>query len=193
MIGEDSGVGIQGGFVNGQPSMVNRQVRCLITEEAILQRVAELAERISSEYDGRPLTLVGVLTGSLVFLADLMRQISVPHQISLLQASSYRGTATTPDTLRLNLDLLPPLAGRDVLLVDDILDTGGTLAALVDEMRRRDAASVRTVVLLWKKERTTAPIVPDHVGFEIPDQFVVGYGLDYNDDYRHLPFVGVVE
>jgi hypoxanthine phosphoribosyltransferase len=167
--------------------------RCLIDDAEIAQRVSELAHRISSDYSGRPLTLVGVLTGSLVFLADLMRRIAIPHKISLLQASSYPGTATSPEQLRLNLDLLPPLDGRDVLLVDDILDTGQTLAALVAELQRRNAASVHTVVLLWKKSRTTAPVAPDYVGFEIPDQFVVGYGLDFNDEYRHLPYVGVLE
>ncbi|MEX0587093.1 MAG: phosphoribosyltransferase family protein, partial [Pirellulales bacterium] len=146
--------------------------RSLIDERHIAQRVAELAAEISRDYDGRPLTLVGVLTGSLVFLADLMRRITVPHKITLLQASSYRGTATSPEPLHLNLNLLPPLAGRDVLLVDDILDTGRTLTTLVEELRRRDAACVRTAVLLWKKSRTTSPIAPDYVGFEIPDQFV---------------------
>lgn len=168
-------------------------MHCLIDERRIAQRVDELAAQITRDYAGRPLTLVGVLTGSLVFLADLMRRIDIPHKISLLQASSYRGTATSPDTLHLNLDLLPPLAGRDVLLVDDILDTGRTLSAVVAELQQRDAASVETVVLLWKKARTTAPIAPRYVGFEIPDQFVVGYGLDYNDEHRHLPYIGVVE
>jgi len=168
-------------------------MRCLIDEHEIAQRVAELAADISRDYADRPLTLVGVLTGSVIFIADLMRRISVPHKISLLQASSYRGSATSPEKLQLNLDLLPPLAGRDVLLVDDILDTGQTLSALVAEMHRRQAASVRSVVLLWKKSRTTAAIVPDYVGFEVPDQFVVGYGLDFNDEYRHLPYIGVVE
>jgi len=168
-------------------------IRCLISEDAIARRVDELAARISADYADRPLTLVGVLTGSLVFVADLMRRISIPHKITLLQASSYRGAATLPEKLHLNLDLLPALNGRDVLIVDDILDTGGTLSALLTEMRQRDVASVRSVVLLWKRSRTTAPIVPDYFGFEIPDQFVVGYGLDFNDEHRHLPFVGVVE
>lgn len=167
-------------------------VQCLITEEQIAERVAALARRISDDYAGRPLVLVGVLTGSLVFLADLMRRIAIPHQITLLQASSYRGSATSPDTLHLNLDLLPPLTGRDVLLVDDILDTGQTLAVLVVEMHRRNAASVKSAVLLWKRSRTVAPVSADYVGFEIPDQFVVGYGLDFNGAYRHLPYVGVM-
>src|SRR5689334_13682328 len=142
-------------------------IRCLISEDAISQRVDELAARISIDYADRPLTLVGVLTGSVVFLADLMRRISVPHKITLLPASSYRGSATLPEKLHLNLDLLPPLGGRDVLIVDDILDTGGTLSALLGEMRQRNVASVRTVVLLWKQSRTSAAIVPDYVGFEI--------------------------
>jgi len=167
--------------------------RCLITADEISRRVDELAVRISVDYADRPLTLVGVLTGSLVFLADLMRRISIPHKITLLQASSYRGAATLPEKLHLNLDLLPPLGDRNVLIVDDILDTGRTLTALVAEMQQRNVASVRTVVLLWKAARTTSPIVPDYVGFEIPDEFVVGYGLDFNDEHRHLPFVGVVE
>jgi hypoxanthine phosphoribosyltransferase len=167
-------------------------IRCLLTEHEIARRVDELAAVISTDYADRPLTLVGVLTGSLVFVADLMRRIAVPHKITLLQASSYRGAATLPEKLHLNLDLLPGLAGRDVLIVDDILDTGRTLAALISEMQRRDVASVRTAVLLWKKSRTTEPIMPDYFGFEIPDEFVVGYGLDFNDEYRHLPFVGVV-
>ncbi|MBL8852115.1 MAG: hypoxanthine phosphoribosyltransferase [Planctomycetaceae bacterium] len=168
-------------------------MRCLINEHQIAQRIGELAAEISRDYSGKPLTLVGVLTGSLVFVADLMRRIELPHKITLLQASSYRGTATTPAKLQLTLDLLPSLVGRDVLLVDDILDTGQTLSTLVAEMHRRNAISVKTAVLLWKKARTTAAIVPDYVGFEIPDQFVVGYGLDFNDEHRHLPYIGVVE
>lgn len=167
-------------------------VQCLISEARIAERVAALAGRISDDYAGRPLVLVGVLTGSLVFLADLMRRISIPHRITLLQASSYRGAVTSPEALHLNLDLLPPLTGSDVLLVDDILDTGQTLAALVAEMHRRNAASVRSVVLLWKTSRTVAPVAADYVGFEIPDQFVVGYGLDFNGQFRHLPYVGVL-
>jgi hypoxanthine phosphoribosyltransferase len=168
-------------------------VRCLISEDVIAQRVDELAARISTDYADRPLTLIGVLTGSLVFVADLMRRISVPHKITLLQASSYRGAVTQPDKLRLNLDMLPLLSGRDVLIVDDILDTGATLSTLLGEIQQRDVASVRTVVLLWKTSRTTTSIVPDYVGFEIPDEFVVGYGLDFNDEHRHLPYIGVLE
>ena len=168
-------------------------VRTLITEEQIGRGVDELARRISADYAGRNLTLIGVLTGSIILVADLMRRISLPHKLGLLQASSYRESATRPGALRINLDLLPDVAGRDVLLVDDILDTGATMARLMDEIRSRGAASVRCAVLLWKQSRTTAPIKPDYHCFDIPDEFVVGYGLDYGDEYRHLPYIGVLE
>jgi hypoxanthine phosphoribosyltransferase len=140
-----------------------------------------------------PVTVVGVLTGCLVFLADLIRQMPRPLRVGLVQASSYRGPATKPGELRLDLDGLPDLTGQTVLLVDDIFDTGHTLTALRAELEQRGARTVITVVLLWKSARRQVPWVPDHFGFEIPDEFVVGYGLDYGGEYRHLPYVGVLE
>ena len=169
-----------------------RRVRPLISEADIRQSVEQLGRRISADYDGRPLLLVGVLTGSIVFVADLMRRITVPHRLGLLQASSYRGDATSPGELIVNLDAIPEVRGADVLLVDDILDTGRTLSRLIGALQERGAASVRCAVLLWKKSRTEAPPVPDYCGFEIPDEFVVGYGLDFNGEHRHLPFIGVI-
>lgn len=165
----------------------------LITEDALKQRISELGSRIEHDYQGRRLMIVAVLTGSLVFLADLIRQVRLPHRVGLLQASSYRGTATTPDTLVINETFAPDVTGRDVLLLDDILDTGRTLSALVAHLRDRGPASVRTAVLLRKRGRQEIPIEPDYCGFEIPDRFVIGYGLDFDDDYRHLPFVGVLD
>lgn len=177
------------------PSCMNRRgepVQCLIAEHEIRRVVIDLGRRISDDYRDRQLTLLGVLTGSIILVADLMRQITLPHKLGLLQASSYRGTATSPGQLTLNLDLLPNIEGRDVLLVDDILDTGRTMQRLLEEVRARGAASVRCAVLLWKRCRTVAGLRPDYFGFEIPDEFVVGYGLDYDDEFRHLPFIGVV-
>ena len=113
-------------------------------------------------------------------------------RIHLVQASSYRGTATSPGALQLRADTLPDLAGREVLIVDDILDTGQTLARVIETIRGRGAAHIRVAVLLRKKERLTAPVAADYVGFDIPDEFVVGYGLDYNDEYRHLPHIAVL-
>ncbi len=133
-----------------------------------------------------------MLTGSLIFLADLMRQIQLPLRVALLQASSYKGTTTVAGALTINEAFMPDVAGRDVLLLDDILDTGHTLSTLVRRMGDRGARSVRTAVLLRKTGRQVVHLDPDYCGFTIPDAFVVGYGLDYADDYRHLPHVAVL-
>jgi hypoxanthine phosphoribosyltransferase len=165
----------------------------LIPAERIQQRVGELAQQLMRDYYGRSLTIVGVLTGSLMFLADLMRRLDLPLRIALIQASSYRGAATRPGELHVQADLLPDLRGRHVILLDDILDTGHTLARLVREVRTMEPASLRVAVLLRKHGRQEEPLEPDYCGFEIPDAFVVGYGLDYNDEYRNLPFIGVLK
>ena len=137
--------------------------------------------------------MIGVLHGSVVFVADLIRAVSTPHQLGFVLASSYRGAATSPAELRLMLDGLPDIAGRSVLLVDDILDTGRTLSALKERLAERRPSEIRTAVLLWKRERTETAVVPDYFGYEIPDRFVVGYGLDFNGDYRHLPFIATLD
>jgi hypoxanthine phosphoribosyltransferase len=168
-------------------------MKTLIDADAIRHRVKELAAQIESDHQGRPLLIVGVLTGCLVFLADLIRQMNLPLRIHLVQASSYRGEATAPGELSLRLDGLPDLTGREVLLIDDILDTGQTLSRLVAELRSSGPASVRVAVLLRKLGRQSVALEPDYTGFEIPDEFVVGYGLDYNDEYRHLPFIGILQ
>jgi hypoxanthine phosphoribosyltransferase len=168
-------------------------VEPLISESEIRDRLAALGRQIEDDYRDRPLTIVSVLTGSLIALADLVRQIRIPLRIALVQASSYRGATTTATTLVINETFAPDVQGRDVLLLDDILDTGRTLSALVQRMQIRGAARVRTAVLLRKVGRQVAPIEPDYCGFVIPDVFVVGYGLDYDDDYRHLPYVGVLQ
>lgn len=164
----------------------------LLTAEQIRDRVAEVAAEVRRDYAQQPFTVVGILTGSLVFLADLIRQVELPLQIGLIAASSYRGTATTPGTLVIQDALLPDVAGRHLLLLDDILDTGQTISNLVTHLEQRGAASVKTCVLLRKIGRQTVPFEPDYTGFSIPDKFVVGYGLDFDDDYRHLPFLGVL-
>ena len=168
-------------------------VEPLISETAIRDRLAVLGRQIEDDYRDRPLTIVAVLTGSLIALADLVRQIRIPLRIALVQASSYRGATTTATTLVINEAFAPDVTGRDVLLLDDILDTGQTLSALARHIQDRGAASVRTAVLLRKVGRQVVPIEPDYCGFVIPDVFVVGYGLDFDDDYRHLPYVGVLQ
>ena len=168
-------------------------MKTLISADEIQAAVAELAAAVEAEYRGKPLTIVGVLTGSLMLLADLVRRVDLPLRVGLIQASSYRGKATSPGDLELNASLTPDLTGRHVLLVDDIYDTGKTLAALVDRLSREQVASLKSAVLLWKGGRREVDLVPDHHCFRIPDAFVVGYGLDYDDEYRNLPYVAVLE
>ena len=167
-------------------------ISMLLSAARIQERVDELALEIARAYQGRPIAMVGVLTGCLVFLADLIRRLELPLRIALVQASSYRGATTMPGKLHVQDELLPDLRGRDVLLLDDILDSGQTLQYLVEYVKGLGAASVRTAVLLRKIGRQKVSLEPDFCGFSIPDQFVVGYGMDYNDEYRNLPYVGVL-
>ncbi len=165
----------------------------LLTEAEIQDKVAELGRRISADYAGRELTLVSVLKGSLPFMADLMRAISIPVRIDLMEVSSYGGTATESSGLvRILKDLSSSIDGADVLIVEDIIDTGLTLNYLVRYLRGKNPASLRICTLLDKPARRLVEIPVDYVGFTIPDQFVVGYGLDYGEVYRNLRFVGVL-
>jgi len=167
-------------------------IEVLISAEHIQERVDELAAEMKRDYGHQAITIVGVLTGSIMFLADLMRRLDLPLRIALIQASSYRGADTRPGELRVQSDLLPDLRGRHILILDDILDTGHTLAHLVRHLRSLSPASLKVAVLLRKKGRQEEPLEPDYCGFEIPDEFVIGYGLDYNDEHRNLPFIGVL-
>ena len=168
-------------------------MKVLLSAEQLREGVDRLADEIAAFYTDRPLTIVGVLTGSIVLLADLIRRIDMPLRVGLVQASSYRGGVTEPGTLSLNMELLPDIKGRDVLLVDDIFDTGKTMVALLDQLKQFEPESLRTAVLLRKHGRKAVAAEPDHVGFEIPNAFVVGYGLDYHDAYRNLPYLGSLE
>jgi hypoxanthine phosphoribosyltransferase len=165
----------------------------LIEHDAIEQRVSELGAELSEIYQGKELTVVGVLTGCMLFMADLVRAINVSHRIGVVHASSYRGRSTRPGELALDTQPLPDISGRDVLIVDDIFDTGNTLSRLVEALQCAGPNSIRTAALLLKEGRAEVAMRPDFAGFTIPDVFVVGYGLDYNDDYRHLPYIGVLD
>jgi hypoxanthine phosphoribosyltransferase len=165
----------------------------LITEEQIRDKVAELGARLSADYADRSLTLVSVLKGSLPFMADLMRALTVPVQIDLMEVSSYGGPSTeTSGLVRILKDLSSSIDGKDVLIVEDIIDTGLTLNYLVRYLRGKDPASLRICTLLDKPARRLVEIDIHYRGFTIPDQFVVGYGLDYGEYYRNLPFIGVL-
>jgi hypoxanthine phosphoribosyltransferase len=167
-------------------------MKILLTEEQIKQGIRQLAEKIQAHYQAKSLTIVGVLIGSVVLLADLIRLLNIPLRVELVQASSYRNSVR-PGPLALNLELLSnDIRGRDVLLVDDIFDTGKTLWELIPQIDELSPASIRTAVLLRKEGQCKVNLKPDFIGFDIPNEFVVGYGLDYRDQHRNLPYVAVL-
>lgn len=166
-------------------------MKILLDPNQLAAGVDRLAAQVSGSCGDRPLTIIGVLTGSVVLLADLIRRLEMPLRVGVVQTSSYRGTER--GALSINADMMPDIRGRDVLLIDDIFDTGHTLAEVVELMRGLAPASLRSAVLLQKTGRQEVAYRPDFVAFEIPDQFVVGYGLDYNDEYRNLPYLAALE
>ncbi len=166
--------------------------RILVTEESIKERVTELGREIDHYYEGKEILLITLLNGAIVFTADLIRNVRRPLLLDTLRARSYGAGTTSSGAPEITGDLRLPVEGADVLLVDDILDTGNTLSRAVTELKERNPASLRTCVLLDKKERRQTPFEANWVGFEIPDHFVVGYGLDYAERYRHFPYVAVL-
>ncbi len=165
----------------------------LVTEEQLRAKVAELGAQVSRDYAGRDLLLVSILKGAVVFMADLMRAVTIPCSIDFMVVSSYGGTNTESTGLvKIVKDLDADLSGRDVLIVEDVLDTGVTLSNLVPMLKMRHPNSVRICAILDKPARRKTDIRADYIGFEVPDAFVVGYGLDYDEKYRNLPFVGVL-
>ena len=165
----------------------------LVSEEALKAKVAELGAQISRDYEGRNLVLVSILKGSVVFMADLMRAVTIPCSIDFMVVSSYGNGTKTTGEVQIIKDIAQPIDGRDLLIVEDILDSGVTLHYLMQILAARGANSIRLCTLLSKPERRKIDVNVDYLGFEIPDEFVVGYGLDYDQKYRNLPFIGVVE
>ena len=166
----------------------------LVTEEQLRAKVAELGAQISRDYAGKDLLLVSILKGAVVFMADLMRAVTIPCSIDFMVVSSYGGTNTESTGLvKIVKDLDADLSGREVLIVEDVLDTGVTLSNLVPMLRMRHPNSVKICAILDKPARRKTSITADYRGFEVPDAFVVGYGLDYDEKYRNLPFVGVLK
>lgn len=167
-------------------------MRILLSESELQHGVERLAKEIDAHYGSRPLTVIAIMTGSLVLFADLIRRLSMPQRVGVIRASSYRGGMTSGE-LKIDSEMMIDVAGREVLLVDDIFDTGKTLDHISEMMHRLGATSVRTAVLLHKQRQHSVNLRPDFVAFEIPDEFVVGYGLDYLDMYRNLPYLAVLE
>lgn len=165
-------------------------MRVLVSAEQIQAAVERLAREIHEREAGRPLTVVAVMTGSVIFLADLVRKLNLPLRIGVIQARSYTGAER--GALSVNADMLLDVAGRDVLVLDDIFDTGYTLLEVLNFLDEHKPRSVRSAVLVLKQGKQRVAFRPDYVGFEIPDVFVVGYGLDYNDAYRNLPYLAAL-
>lgn len=167
--------------------------KVLIDEEVILRRLDTVAERIEADFQGEELLVVGILTGALVFMADLLRRIPLPLQIETLSVASYHGGTESSGVVKFLDAKLPDVKGRQILLIDDILDTGRTLKAVKERLLEMGAISVRTAVLLSKEKERAEEVQADYVGFAMGDEFVVGYGLDYEGRYRNLPYVGVLK
>lgn len=164
----------------------------LIDSDALAQRVRELAAQITADYAEKDLVLISILKGALPFLADLMRNIPIPLSLDFLEVSSYGASTESSGVVRVLKDLASPIEGRDVLVVEDIIDTGLTLNYVFEHLRGQRPASLRLCTLLDKAARRIVPLTVDYRGFEIPDKFVIGYGLDYAERYRNLPFIGVL-
>jgi len=165
----------------------------LVTPLAIKRRIAKLGDQLNAEYATKDMMVVAIVNGALIFTADLLRQLRSPLRLDCLRASSYHTGTRAVGEPRIIDQMKLDVRGQHVLLVDDILDTGKTLAAVAGLLKMKGAASVKTCVLLDKKARRTVPFEADYVGFGIPDEFVVGYGLDFNERYRNLPCIGVLK
>ena len=168
-------------------------LRVLLSEDEIREKVRELGGKITADYKNSNLMLVTVLKGAVVFLADLMRQIDVPAEIDFMVVSSYGSGVKSSGVVKIVKDLDVPLAGKDILIVEDILDSGLTLSYIKELLESRGPRSVRIATLLDKPSRRKVDLQADYIGFSVPDEFVIGYGLDYDEKYRNLPYIGILK
>lgn len=165
----------------------------LIEEEALKQKVQEMAKQIEQDYQGKDLVAVGILKGALLFLADLVKAVDLPLTYDFMDVSSYGASTESSGEVRILKDLSMKIKDKDVLIVEDIIDTGYTLAFLLETLKARKPASIKICCLLNKASRRKVTVPVDYIGFDIPDAFAVGYGLDYDERYRNLPYIGVLE
>ncbi len=174
-------------------SMINDIERVLFSQQELQSKVNELGARITKDYEGKEPIFVGVLKGCFVFMADLMRAVNLPCQIDFMAVSSYGKGTTSSGEVQINKDLSYDIAGRDIIIVEDILDSGVTLNYLIGYLNHRNPKSIRIVTLFDKPSRRKAPVKADYFGYEVPDAFIVGYGLDYAEKYRNLPYIGILK
>ncbi len=168
-------------------------VRILLSEEEVNKKIGDLAQQISKDYEGKTVHLVCVLKGAVFFMCELAKRITVPVTMDFMSASSYGSSTKSSGVVKIVKDLDEPLKDRDVIIVEDIVDSGRTLSYLMKMLGDREPASMKLCAMLDKPERRVTDVKVDYTGFEIPDEFVVGYGLDYDQRYRNLPYIGVVE
>jgi len=176
----------------GGTNVINDVERVLLTAEELTRRITEMGEQITADYDGKEILMIGVLRGAVIFMADLARAIKVPVAIDFMAVSSYVGTNSS-GVVRILKDLDENIAGKHVLVVEDIIDSGLTLNYLMDNLKSRQPASIQLCTLLNKPERRKVEVDINYNGFDVPDLFVVGYGLDYDEKYRNLPFIGILK
>lgn len=165
----------------------------LFSEEVLIKRIKELGKNISEDYEGKDLLVVGILKGSVIFAAELIKNISIPCEIDFMAVSSYGNSTETSGVVRILKDLDQHIEGKEILIVEDIVDTGVTLTYLLEYLKARKARSVEIVSLLNKPARRKAELDVKYIGFEVPDGFIVGYGIDYAEKYRNLPFIGILK
>ena len=168
-------------------------IKVLVSEEEVEKRIRDLGEKISKDYEGKQVHLICVLKGGVFFMCELAKRITVPVSMAVMSVSSYGAGTTSSGVVKIAKDLDESLEGKDVLVVEDIIDSGRTLSYLLEILKKRNPNSMKLCTLLDKPERRVMDVNVDYVGFNIPDEFVVGYGLDYAQKYRNLPYIGVVE
>lgn len=169
------------------------RISVLISEEEVNDKIKEMADQINKDYEGKALHVICILKGGVFFTCELTKRLSIPVSLDFMQVSSYGNATSTSGIVRIVKDLDDSMEGKDVLIVEDIIDSGKTLHYLIPVLKQRNPKSIRLCALLSKPERREAEVTIDYLGFEIPDEFVVGYGLDYSQKFRNLPYIGVVE
>ena len=172
---------------------MEQKIDVMIDEAAVEARIAEIAQQLSKEYEGKTIHIIGVLKGSVFFMCELAKRLTVPVTMDFMSVSSYGNDTKSSGVVKMIKDLDESIEGRDVVLIEDIMDSGRTLSYLINILKERKPASFKVVTLLDKPDRRVVELEPDITGFVIPDRFVVGYGLDFNERYRQLPYIGILK
>ena len=169
-----------------------REINTLINKEKLEKRIEEIAKQIEKDYEGKEIVLIGILKGSVIFMAELAKRIKKSVELDFMDVSSYQGTQSTGN-IKINKDIRGSIEGKEVIIVEDIIDTGRTLAEVIEYLKQKNPNSIKITTMLSKPARRVRELNVDYIGFAIEDKFVVGYGLDYDEKYRNLPYIGFIE